>query len=94
MPTLHNATLFLGAFALACGLGALAMGFGAGFVFAFWGAMIVLGIVCEKVIYKPIEDSVPAGNWVRTTERFLDEKGRPVTVWQDPQTGERRYIHG
>jgi hypothetical protein len=54
----------------------------------------VIGIVCEKVIYKPIEDGTPPANFERTSERFLDDKGRPVTVWTDPKTGERKYIHG
>ena len=39
-------------------------------------------------------DKLPAGTgWVRTTERFVDDKtGKTVTVYVKPLTGERAYV--
>ncbi|HTQ13688.1 MAG TPA: hypothetical protein VMH86_07425 [Rhizomicrobium sp.] len=91
---LRSVVLGIGALALAGGIIALFTGgIPAGFVFGCWGALIAAGIVWERVVYKPIEPRPPLGNWVRTAERFIDEEsGGPVTVWLDPQTGERKYV--
>ncbi|HEX7725201.1 MAG TPA: hypothetical protein VF410_01490 [Rhizomicrobium sp.] len=90
---MHSLTLALGAIALLCGLLALALvHFPAGFVFLFWGIVIVVGVVFERYRYKPIMVQAPPGNWVRTSERFFNETGEPVTVWIDPETGERKYV--
>lgn len=62
-------------------------------VFAFWGVLIVLGTVFERVIYKRIEPVRPGAGWQRTMERFLDEHtGAPVTVYIEPVSGERAYV--
>ena len=92
---LRNAVIALGVVAFAGGVIALIAGtFPPGFVFAFWGLLLILGTVFEHFRYKPIEAAAPAGNWVRTDERFIDdETGRPVTVYIDPVTGERKYVH-
>jgi hypothetical protein len=92
---LRNVVIALGVLLFAGGLIALVAGtFPPGFIFAFWGALILLGTVYERVRYKPIEALAPSGNWVRTEERFLDgETGQPVTVYMDPATGERKYVH-
>jgi uncharacterized membrane protein HdeD (DUF308 family) len=90
---LHSFTIALGVVALLGGIVALVFGgFPPGFIFLFWGIVIIIGTVFERVRYKPIETAMPGGNWVRTPERFLDEHGRPVTVWLDPITGERKYV--
>jgi hypothetical protein len=92
--SLRNAILGLGLLALVCGLLAIFVGgFSPGWVFAFWGAAIAGGIVFERVRYKPLESTAPGGRWVRTAERFIDdETGAPVTVYVDPETGERKYV--
>ena len=60
---------------------------------SFWGVLILLGTVWEKVIYKPVEAARPGPGWVGTDERFIDDKtGAPVRVYVEPGTGERRYI--
>jgi hypothetical protein len=90
---LRSATIAIGVAALLGGLIALAFRCPPGFVFLFWGAVIVAGTVFERFRYKPIEDSAPGGSWVRTTERFVDdETGKPVTVWLEPKSGERKYV--
>lgn len=91
---LRNVLIGIGAVALVCGLAALATGaFPPAFVFACWGAILVLGIVCERVIYKPIEAARPGAGWQRTTERFVDDQtGEPVTVYIEPKSGERIYV--
>jgi hypothetical protein len=90
---LHSFTIALGVVALLGGIVALAFGgFPPGFIFLFWGAVIIAGTVFERYRYKPVESTAPVGKWVRTPERFLDENGRPVTVWIDPATGERKYV--
>jgi hypothetical protein len=94
MGTVHSLTLAIGAIAFLCGVLALALvHFPAGFVFLFWGIVLVVGVVFERYRYKPVIGEAPQGNWVRTSERFFnDETGKPVTVWIDPETGERKYV--
>jgi len=56
-------------------------------------AALVLGIVYERFRYKPLETVRPGTGWERTTERFIDdETGKPVTVYIQPETGERKYV--
>jgi uncharacterized membrane protein HdeD (DUF308 family) len=92
---LRNFILALGGFAFVSGLIALFAGtFPPAFVLVFWGVLLIVGTVYERVRYKPVEAVAPAGNWVRTEERFIDdETGQPVTVYMDPETGERKYVH-
>ena len=94
MPTLHNFTLALGAVILIGGLLGIVFGnFPPGWVFAVQGAFVVAAILFERFRYKPLVGKPPSGNWVRTTERFVDdETGKPVTVWVDPATGARSYV--
>ncbi|MGN6514279.1 MAG: hypothetical protein ACTHLR_00380 [Rhizomicrobium sp.] len=91
---MHSLTIAIGLAALACGLLALAvMHLAPAFVLLFWGAVIVAGTVFERVRYKALETGAPAGNWQRTSERFIDDAtGKLVTVWIDPATGERKYV--
>jgi hypothetical protein len=68
-------------------------GFPPAIVFIFWGAIIAGGILFERFRYKPLETQRPGPGWERTTERFVDdETGNPVTVYIQPQTGERMYV--
>jgi hypothetical protein len=83
---------------LACGIvllfgGAVGVGYG---VMA-WpalviGGLIVIGVLAERVIYKPLSQKPPAG-WQRTGERFVDDAtGRTVEVFYDPKSGQRQYV--
>ncbi len=92
---LRNIILALGCVLLASGIAALvANAIGFGLVSLVWGAVLVFGIIYERVAYKTIVDKVPEGKgWTRTTERFVDDKsGRPITVYVKPITGERAYV--
>jgi hypothetical protein len=92
---LRKWVLLVAAVALACGLAALFARVPPGFVFVFWGAVIVLSIVYERYRYKPVETAAPGPGWTKTPERFIDdETGEPVTVWLQPETGERKYVRG
>jgi hypothetical protein len=64
-----------------------------GFVFLFWGAAFIAAIVFERVRYKRLVGKSPGPGWQRTTERFVDEEsGAMVTVYVEPETGERAYV--
>ena len=80
--------------AFVCGLAALFAHAPPGWVFVFWGAVIVLSIVYERYRYKPVESVSPGPGWARTQERFIDdETGQPVTVWMNAE-GDRKYVRG
>jgi hypothetical protein len=76
---------------LAAGLGALA-----GWRMipaAVAGAVLVLAVLFERYIYKPIQTDAPGAGWDKTGEKFGDPRtGRNVTVWFNARTGERRYV--
>jgi hypothetical protein len=89
---LRSTVLLIGVAAVVGGLLALFAGCPPGWVFAFWGALIVVSIVYERFRYKPIEYLSPGQGWTRTPERFIDdETGEAVTVWINA-TGERKYV--
>ena len=57
------------------------------------GTILLLALIGERYVYKPIREDVPGPEWQRTTERFTDPgSGRDVVVYFHPRTGERRYI--
>jgi len=91
---LRSLVIALGVLCLLGGIAALVSGVLPGaFVFGLWGVLLIAGTVFERFRYKTNETVVPAGHWVRTAERFIDdETGRPVTVYLDPATGARKYI--
>ena len=93
---LRNVVIGIGALCLLGGLIALATGLcPPAWVFVFWGAIILLGTIYERVRYKPIETAAPGTGWLATSERFIDdETGEPVTVWIDPASGKRKYVKG
>jgi hypothetical protein len=63
-------------------------------LFALEGAVILAGVVFERVTYKAIEPSKPGPGWMRTPERFVDDaSGKPVTVYVRTATGERKYVN-
>jgi hypothetical protein len=79
---LRGAVLVIAGLSFGGGLWALISGvFPAAFVFIFWGGIIILGTVYERVRYKQILARAPGAGWERTGERFIDdETGLPVTV--------------
>ena len=63
-------------------------------VFTVEGLVVVLGVVFERAIYKPLETRPLGAGWTRTPERFIDDAtGKPVTVYVQPTTGERKYVN-
>lgn len=92
---LRNALLTIGAaLLLSAAMAALSGHYGGALVMGVWGAVLVGGIIYERVAYKTILDHLPKGaGWTRTPERFRDEaSGRIVTVYVKPLTGERAYV--
>jgi hypothetical protein len=100
---LRNVVLALGLAWLAVGLWVTLVD-AAGWPMLIFPAILVAGIVFERVNYRgnastPLDNyrgnaSTPLdANWRPTNERFLDEAtGRPITVWFNAATGERRYV--
>lgn len=87
---LRNAVLAIGLVWLAGGV-VLAVATG-GWPIALPPAIIVAGILFERHRYAGNATGAAPADWRRTGERFLDEaSGRPVTVWFNSTTGERRY---
>jgi hypothetical protein len=84
----------IGAIAAAAGTVCLVLGvFSPAVIFGFWGALLVIGTVFERVIYKKTLSLSPGPGWTRTTERFVDDQtGRTITVYIQPATGERAYV--
>jgi hypothetical protein len=86
----RNWALAAGALVAVCGLVLWVSG-GPVMVFVFGILMMVTAAL------EPIYGSASArpldSNWRATDERFVDpESGKLVTVWFDPQSGERRYV--
>jgi hypothetical protein len=57
------------------------------------GGLLVLGVVFERIVYKPVDRAPPGPDWRATEERFVDPaSGATLTVFIKPSTGERRYV--
>ncbi len=55
--------------------------------------ILLLLLLFERFIYKPIRHDKPGPGWDRTTERFADPRsGQNVRVYYNPRTGGRRYV--
>jgi hypothetical protein len=51
------------------------------------------GIAFERVRYGAVQRAPDGPDWRETSERFIDDvSGKPVSVWFDAKTGERRYV--
>ena len=62
---------------------------------AVWGAIFAGGVLIERWRYRSLAEGNPGRGWQVTPERFVDpETGRLVTVFLNPETGERRYVAG
>lgn len=61
-------------------------------MFLIFGLLLMVTAALEPLYGRP--NGRPVGNaWRPTDERFVDpETGKLVTVWFDPETGQRRYV--
>ena len=91
---MRTTLVVIGGVLLVAGLACMAFGvFPPTFVLAFWGVVLVIGTVFERVIYKPTLARSPGPAFQRTPERFIDDQtGEAVTVYIEPATGERAYV--
>ena len=65
----------------------------AGIAPAVLGAPLILALLFERYVYKPIRTEPPGAGWERLAERFADPRsGRNIRVYCNPRTGERRYV--
>jgi len=61
--------------------------------FAIVTAILLLGLLVERYVYKPIQFDPPGAGWDRTAEKFADPRsGKTVVVYYNARTGERRYV--
>jgi len=91
---MRKGLIVIGVLVIILGLAALASGIvSRSLVFVFWGVVLILSIIFERVTYKRLASKSPGPGWQRTTERFVDEQtGETVTVYIQPETGERTYV--
>jgi len=55
--------------------------------------VLLAGIVFERRRYGAAQARPAGPAWRETSERFVDDaSGRPVAVWYNEATGERRYV--
>lgn len=55
--------------------------------------VLTVGIGFERARYGAVQRAPIGSGWRETSERFIDDvSGKPVSVWYDPTTGERRYV--
>ena len=55
--------------------------------------VLLAGIVFERRRYGEAQAKPIGSAWRETPERFVDDaSGRPVSVWYNEATGERRYV--
>lgn len=56
-------------------------------------SLLILGLLIERHVYKPIGAEPPGAGWERTQEQFIDPRsGQSVAVYFNARTGERRYV--
>lgn len=72
--------------------GVLLWSTGGGVMLLIFGVLMMVTAVLEPIYgragARPLD-----GRWQTTDERFVDpETGKLVTVWYDPESGERRYV--
>ena len=55
--------------------------------------VLLAGMIFERRRYGAAKARPAGPAWRETTERFVDDaSGRPVAVWYNEATGERRYV--
>lgn len=89
---LRGMVVAVGAFCLVAGAVMWAMAVPTALILLFWAVALIAGTIYERVIYKPLESQAGPG-WTATSERFIDDAtGKPVTVYVQEGTGERKYV--
>jgi hypothetical protein len=89
---LRSAALMLTAVLLVVALGGAVAGWHT-LPFAVAPAVLMLGLLFERYVYKPIRSQPPGPGWDRTQEKFADPRsGQTVVVYYNKRTGERRYV--
>lgn len=74
-------------------LASLLVGGAGGIVPAVLGALVLLGSLWERHIYRRPASTAPGPGWQRTRERFRDPTtGQAIDVWFNPATGQRSYV--
>ena len=80
----------LGGILAICGI--LLWLYGGGPMLLILGMVVVLTAALEPIYGRATAKPVNSG-WRQTDEKFVDpDTGQMVTVWFDPDTGERRYV--
>lgn len=83
----------LGAGAVIAAVGIAVWAGGGGPMVLIFGALMAITAAVEPIYGRAAGKPYGSG-WQATDERFVDpETGKLVTVWFDPATGERRYVH-
>ena len=89
---LRSVALALTAILLAIVLAGAAVGWHV-LPFAVLPLILLLALLFERYVYKPIRSEPPGPGWNRTAEKFVDPRsGQTVVVYYNPRTGERRYV--
>ena len=89
---LRGMVVAVGAFCLVAGAVMWTMAVPTAVILLFWALALIAGTIYERVIYKPLESQAGPG-WTATSERFIDDAtGKPVTVYVQEGTGERKYV--
>jgi hypothetical protein len=58
-----------------------------------FGCLVLVTVLVEPVYGKLVPRPPLSGGLRPTSEKFIDPaSGKPVEVWFDPATGERRYV--
>jgi len=61
--------------------------------YALVPGIVLLGLLFERFIYKPIRSDRPGAGWDRLAEQFTDPRsGRAVVVYYNARTVARRYV--
>jgi hypothetical protein len=62
-------------------------------VYVAIGIAVVVAAVMSFFVRRHGESALPAGDWQRTDEVFVDPtSGRRMRVWLDPVNGARKYV--
>jgi hypothetical protein len=89
---LRSTALVLTAILLAAALAGATVGWHT-LPFGLAPAILMLGLLFERYVYKPIRPEPPGPGWARTPEKFADPgSGQTVVVFYNKRTGERRYV--
>ena len=62
-------------------------------VYVVIGIAVLVAVVMSFFVRRHGESALPAGDWERTDEVFVDPtSGRRMRVWVDPVNGARKYV--